>query len=444
MKKTNTLSKEHFDLTIARLANDNHYQQQLELIQLQKEKNFPIGIASYNNILSAICQSNPRDAGSRVTSLLEEMKANNVSLDETTFSIAIPGLAACTGDYAKESFKLLNEMKEAGMKPPTEVFLHVLVALAEKNQIKETEQVVSMVQDSLDSSPSAYNVLIKLYMNLGDKEKLKNVLDQMSSKKIKKDNVTWSLLIDAFKDDSSSMEQLINDMDSSSVPFDRNILSALVSFHVSQGDPAKAETFLKQMIDSNVIPLDFAFSSLMRYYSSVGDVKHLQSVFDTIKKFDAPTREHYHYLGVGYIHQGQFHVWDNIREDMEDNGISPDMDTFHIQLDRVMFDESNSVSAADEVIDEMKEKGFNPTIQTYNRLLDGLSAVGELDATHKVLEDMEAAGINPTPRSYLSVISGYAKAGNLKSATSLIHHFSSLGVNQFLDSQGKKQIESKE
>jgi pentatricopeptide repeat protein len=58
------------------------------------------------------------------------------------------------------------------------------------------------------------------------------------------------------------------------------------------------------------------------------------------------------------------------------------------------------------VRDEMLSIGFNPTLLTYNALIQGLCKNEEGDHAEQLLKEMISKGITPNDNTYLSLIEG--------------------------------------
>jgi pentatricopeptide repeat protein len=58
------------------------------------------------------------------------------------------------------------------------------------------------------------------------------------------------------------------------------------------------------------------------------------------------------------------------------------------------------------VRDEMMNKGFNPTLMTYNALIQGLCKNGQGDDAEILMKEMVEKGITPDDSTYILLIEG--------------------------------------
>ncbi|RVW74474.1 Pentatricopeptide repeat-containing protein [Vitis vinifera] len=99
---------------------------------------------------------------------------------------------------------------------------------------------------------------------------------------------------------------------------------------------------------------------------------------------------------------------------------SPDILTYNI----VMW---NKPLAALDLLNHMKEVGFDPSVLHFTTLIDGLSRAGNLDACKYFFDEMIKLGCMPDVVCYTVMITGYIVAGELEMAQGLFEEMTVKG-----------------
>jgi len=442
MKNAKHLQREHVHLVMSRLAESRLFSESKEMKQVLTERDFSLDVNTYNYLLTSLFHQDSDTVGAQAVDLWREMEQRKISPDETTYSALVVGFARCKGDYSQQSFEALTSMRQAGFEPSLDLYRQVFVQLAEQDRVEQVESLLSLLKENnshLDAD--IYNVLIKMYTNNEDVDRIQALLKEMDSQKVSKDSKTWSLLIEAFKSDTELAQNLVDDMKQHNVQFDRNILSALVGYEVSLNDPLKAEVFLNDMLDQDMVPLNFAYTSLLTHYAEKGDIRRAERIFHLMKEHNSElTADHYLALALGYVNRERFTDCDRILMEMERFPRSREM--YHVVMRRIMYDGDKNIGQAEELITTMKDDGIPPNLETYSMLIDGYCVVEDMEAAYNVVELMKRDGIEPTAQTYISLITGFSLKNDLQGAAPLIQRFSAADTRDFLESHEKKQISS--
>jgi len=249
------------------------------------------------------------------------------------------------------------------------------------------------------------------------------------------DDVTWCLLMDAFKNDPERMEELLNidmkDVDKKSI----DIISAQIAIYAEKGNIESAVDGLIMVIDEkNDLPRNYAMQSILEYYSNVGDVKNARRFFSNMVQVGLPVNEsHCLTLGRVLVEKGYFGEWDDMFAMLESRGGEGSIERYHLQMTRFIYDTNCHVADAEDVLDVMIAKGISPTRETYELLMEGYCVADDMDAAYKLFEKMELKGIKPSKNTYLGLIAAYAQTGNLKDAAPLIQHFTSMSAKEYIE-----------
>ncbi|RVW27671.1 Pentatricopeptide repeat-containing protein [Vitis vinifera] len=99
------------------------------------------------------------------------------------------------------------------------------------------------------------------------------------------------------------------------------------------------------------------------------------------------------------------------------------LDQFH----RLLEELGNKPLAALDLLNHMKEVGFDPSVLHFTTLIDGLSRAGNLDACKYFFDEMIKLGCMPDVVCYTVMITGYIVAGELEMAQGLFEEMTVKG-----------------
>jgi pentatricopeptide repeat protein len=221
--------------------------------QKMKEMGFVFSPLSYNNVMGLYTNLGQHE---KVPSVIAEMKSNGVIPDNFSYRI-------CINSYGTKAdfFGMENTLEEMECEPQIVVDWNTYAVVA-SNYIRGDlrEKAYSALQkaegkiDKRDSD--AYNHLISLYGQLGDKAEVKRLWAlQMSNsnRHINKDYTTMLATLVKL-DEIAEAEALLKEWESSGNTFDFNVVNVLLTGYRQKGLLDKAETLLDIFSKKGKIP----------------------------------------------------------------------------------------------------------------------------------------------------------------------------------------------
>merc|ERR1712137_1386128 len=118
LKNAKHLTKDHIDITIASLAKESNFDQQMELKKLLETKNLAVTSENYHNFAVSLLKSQKNVSGSEAKLFLQDMKAKGVKGNEIVYSAIISRFIAAGGEYISDAISLLKELKSEGVVIP--------------------------------------------------------------------------------------------------------------------------------------------------------------------------------------------------------------------------------------------------------------------------------------------------------------------------------------
>ncbi|GMI68888.1 Ribosomal Pentatricopeptide Repeat Protein 7 [Hibiscus trionum] len=155
----------------------------------------PRSTISFNTLLSACNQSKQFD---KVPQLFDEIpkKYNGVSPDKVSYGILVK--AYCEAGHPEKGLEVLREMEMKSVEVTTVTFTTILNGLYRKGKTEEAEKLwTEMMKTGCELDVAAYNVRISNFQG-GEPEKVKELIDDMSSLGLKPDTISYNYLMTCY------------------------------------------------------------------------------------------------------------------------------------------------------------------------------------------------------------------------------------------------------
>ncbi|OAY40706.1 putative pentatricopeptide repeat-containing protein At5g06400, mitochondrial [Manihot esculenta] len=201
---------------------------------------------SYSLHIRALCRSGRLE---EALSLLDEVGAEQTSLDQYTYGTLVHGLLR--KGRQEEALAKVDSMKQTGIQPTVHVYTSLIVHFFKEKQMeKAMEYFKKMQEDGCKPTIVTYSALIRGYMNMGRDVDAWNVFNHMKLEGPAPDFKTYSMFIDCLCRAGKSEEalQLISQMvDDRIVPSTINFRTVIFGLN-REGKHDLAQTVLKQKL----------------------------------------------------------------------------------------------------------------------------------------------------------------------------------------------------
>ncbi|GJN19798.1 hypothetical protein PR202_gb07107 [Eleusine coracana subsp. coracana] len=238
--------------------------------QKMKELGFVFSPLSYNNIMGLYTNLGQHE---KVPSVIAEMKSNGIIPDNFSYRI-------CINSYGTKAdfFGMENTLEEMECEPQIAVDWNTYAVVA-SNYIKGDlrEKAYSALQKAeakIDKKdPDAYNHLISLYGQLGDKSEVKRLWAlQMSNCKRHINHDYNTMLATLVKlDEIAEAEALLKEWESSGNSFDFHVPNVLLVGYRQKGLLDKAEMLLDNFLKKGKQPPSSSWTIVAIGYVEKGD-----------------------------------------------------------------------------------------------------------------------------------------------------------------------------
>ncbi|KAK6268775.1 hypothetical protein QUC31_012935 [Theobroma cacao] len=252
---------------------------------------------------------------------------------------------------------------------------------------RQTDKSLSHLQKMKDlgftSSPLTYNGIMCLYTNIGQHEKVPDIMREMKENKVSPDNFSYRICINAYgvMSDLEGMERILKEMESQShIKMDWNTYAVVANFCIKAGLTERAIDALKKSEQKLDNKDGTAFNHLISLYANLGNKAEVLRLWGLEK---ASCKR---YINKDFITMLQSLV----------------------KLDA--FEE------AEKVLEEWASSGNCYDFRVPSIIIIGYAEKGLHEKSEAMLENLMEKGKVTTPNSWGVVAAGYLDKGQVRKA----------------------------
>lgn len=218
------------------------------LFDQMRSEGHAVSALSYNVLMTMYMKLQEYD---KFNSLVLEMIEKKIQLDRISYHIWIwtSGLQGS----AEKAEEVLDSMKQDTLVPPNwNTFSLMASVYVRLNQFEKAEEYLRMAEKIIrGQGVRAYHVLLNLYGNIGNKEKVYHVWNLYKSAYPSIQSFGYYAIIRALvrMDDIGSAEKLYEEWRSTKSSYNPIVGNLLLGAYVQNGDSDKALSFFKHMTD---------------------------------------------------------------------------------------------------------------------------------------------------------------------------------------------------
>lgn len=316
-----------------------------------------------------------------------------------------------------EAIRLYHQMRELNVEPDGYVFVAVLKACATTATVTQGRQIHMHIIDSgFESDLFVGSTLIHMYAKCGSLQDASNVFDRL----LQRSRVTWNALIAGYAKLGHCQEalQLFQQMKQDGLEPDKVtficVLKACSGIAVLE--PGKQ---IHVLIIERGLDLDLVIgSTLVDLYAKCGRMQDARILFNRLPKQDVVT---WSALIAGYAHEyGQeaFHIFKH----MKDKGIEPTLQTFVSILKACAALETLNYGRWIHVL--IIESGLQLDVIIGNALIDMYVNCGSLQDANVMFDGLQIRGVV----TWSALIAGYVNTGQSLEALQIFQQMQNEGM----------------
>lgn len=344
-------------------------------------------------------------------------------------SMQSASVKATTGTIVKllqacGKLRALNEGKQIhgyalkfGLVSNTLVCNSIISMYSRNNKLKLARVVFDSIEDR---SLSSWNSMISSYAIEGRLNDALDIFKEMEYSSIKPDIITWNSLLSGYVFQGSFEMVLTNFQSLLSAGFkpDSCSVTSALQAVIELGFFKLGKEIHGYIIRSNLDYDVYACTSLVDMYVKNDCLDKAQAVFNHTKNKTVYT---WNSLIAGYSFKGLFSDAEKLLNQMEEEGIKPDLVTWNGLVSG--YSMWGRIEEALAVIDRIKSLGFTPNVVSWTALISGCSQNEKYMDALQIFTQMQAENVKPNTTTVCSLLHACAGPFLLKKGEE-IHCFS--------------------
>ncbi|KAH7566433.1 hypothetical protein JRO89_XS08G0160000 [Xanthoceras sorbifolium] len=282
-KKDPKITQEPFLSTLIRsYGQAGMFDHAIRTFDQMDELGTPRSVISFNSLLSACIHSKLFD---KVPLLFDEIpRKYDFCADKVSYGLLVKSY--CETGSLDKALELLNEMENKGVEVTAVTFTTVFNSLYKHGKTEEAETLWSeMVKKGFELDVAAYNVRI---MNAqgGKPEKLKELIDEMSSVGLKPDTITYNFLMTCYCKNEMMEEanRVYKGLEGNGCNPNAATFRTLIYYLCKSGDYEKGYKLFKESVRMHKIPDFMTMKLLVEGLVKKKKMKEAKGLIRTMKK----------------------------------------------------------------------------------------------------------------------------------------------------------------
>jgi pentatricopeptide repeat protein len=460
MKKLDFVDVVSYNTVLKAYLGLSKIEEAQKLLREMSARGLPANKVTYNELLHARVLAKDRRG---MWGLLDEMRSVGVKANAVTCSILLKSLTE--NSHPSDAEKVMYLVEEIEEDMDEVLFSSVIEACIRLHRLDLLSGIMKKFEGrgrSLALTAPTYGSMIKAYGQSHDIERIWELWHEMGTRGVKPTAITLGCMVDALVMNNRVEDawQLVNDLlvdeelaaSVNTVIFstvlkgfamvkqtdkvfavhkemcDRQIQCNTITYNTMFDACARCGTMdrvpklLEDMRISHAEPDIITYSTLVKGFCLTGDVDRAFRVLEEMKsdgKF-APDEIMYNSLLDGCAKLHRVEDAQNLLDDMREHGVNPSNYTLSILVK--LFGRTRRLNQAFKTVEELSEKiGLRPNIHVYTCLMQACIHNRQIDRALGLHDTMVSdGGIRPDEKCYSVLVRGCLQSNRLDKAVTTI------------------------
>jgi len=377
------------------------------------------------NVMSMIRSAGRDRDVAKALSLLAELQRTS-ELDATTYNCALEACVACGDRKAAEN--LMQKMTKAGHVDVVSynTYMKLLLAMQDHTQVKITLE--DMRSRGIKPNVVTYNSLIKASQQ--NPRQSWRLVQEMQRAGLEPDAFTCSILAAGLRHSPTSqdLDQILELMSKGGIVLDEVLLNCLLDVCIRLKDLSRLPELLRRWETTGLAPSPHASVMLMRAHGHARNLPEAWRLWRRLLDDDTELTEDA-FMSMVDACLATSDVKAALRVFKESRALLAGFPRAAVAFALAVkaATASQQLAAAVELYEETKG-ALRLTAVTYNTLIDALVRAGDLKRAMQLFRDMACQDTGPDLISFSILIKGFASSGDLETAILLLGQMQGQGI----------------
>ncbi|KAI9120603.1 hypothetical protein K1719_007636 [Acacia pycnantha] len=294
---------------------------------------------------------------------------------------------------------------------------------------RQTEKALSHLQKmkelGLASSPLSYNDIMCLYTNIGQLEKVPEVLIEMKKNNVLPDNFSYRICVNAFgaRSDIDGIERTLKEMENQShIVMDWNTYAVVADFYIKAGLQSKAVDALKKAEERLDTKDGVGYNFLISLYARLGDKTEVIRLWER-EKVDCKRciNRDFTTMLESLLRLGELDEAENIFKEWESSGNCYDPHIPDVVI--TGYSQKGLHEKAESMMKSLQKRGKATMSNSWSEVAGGYLRKGEMEKAFdcfKAALQAENKGWKPNPRVFSGIVSWLGDNGSVEEVEALV------------------------
>ncbi|CAE7840447.1 unnamed protein product [Symbiodinium sp. CCMP2592] len=376
------------------------------------------------NVMSMIRSAGRDRDVAKALSLLAELQRTS-ELDATTYNCALEACVACGDRKAAED--LMQKMTKAGHVDVVSynTYMKLLLAMQDHTQVKITLE--DMRSRGIKPNVVTYNSLIKASQQ--NPRQSWRLVQEMQRAGLEPDAFTCSILAAGLRHSPTSqdLDQILELMSKGGIVLDEVLLNCLLDVCIRLKDLSRLPELLRRWETTGLAPSPHASVMLMRAHGHARNLPEAWRLWRRLLDDTELTEDAFMSMVDACLATSD--VKAALRVFKESRALLAGFPRAAVAFALAVkaATASQQLAAAVELYEETKG-ALRLTAVTYNTLIDALVRAGDLKRAMQLFRDMACQDTGPDLISFSILIKGFASSGDLETAILLLGQMQGQGI----------------
>merc|ERR1719453_2798219 len=288
----------------------------------------------------------------------------------------------------------------------------------------------------------SYNTLLKAYLKIGQINKARTLLAEMSENDIQANQVTYNEMLNAIvtTKDRKEMWALVREMNAIGMKPNSvtcSIILKSLTAHSATDDvrqPDLLSSKLQQYAGIGGLAGLTAptYGSMIKAYGRARDIERVRELWHEMRRRHVtPTSITLGCVIDALVNNGfPDEALALVREIREDDSCKDILNTVIYSTLLKGFSQGRQPDRVQKVFEEMKEMGIACNTVSYNTMLDANARTGKMDRADELFREMQVSGVSPDVITYSTLVKGYCQAGDIDKGYQVLNEMVTSGVHE--------------
>lgn len=379
-----------------------------------------------NNRTFNILLSTVHDDTARAEAVFQEMKAAHLQPDVVSYSTLLKIYSR--NDDLRSMKRVYNDMLAANVAPTVGTFNVAIFTLARMGKMAAAEDAMrEMERLGILPNNVTYNMLIKLHNDMGEVQMSRNLFEMMIfGRRLVPTVYSYNSMIAGYASEGKVMaaERLFRRMVETGVKPNRITYATMMNAHVVKGKPYGARGYLRKMTKAGFEPDERSMGLMAVAWAKVGKIGGAMAIIREMKRRKMGVSMHgMTAVMKAYVRRKNVAMAEIILEEMGRGGVEPSIVTYNVLLDG--YAKMGMRAEAEELVRSMKPE---PNVVTYTTLMSVCVADGDYREAQRIFTRLRDVGLEPTDVTFGVLVNCYRKAGMVEKAQAIPAQMRRLGL----------------